>query len=333
MASSVPPPRLVSRSPVSGGKPSISRRVTSPITPVTTAGVTGLVFPSPLESSPSESNRPPRRMSNGISTSASKHKPIKIYSGPLQVDDVPTADDVASVDNLTAQADVWNLVQAEKARKMDKEPSKVKSLEEYKQTIILNYVPSPRPASRLISDAPKPVPDAPKPVPESPSTTAPSVRARERRSLLEDVLSNDRSSADRDSFFSTPPPISPKTPSPQPAKTPRVKKKKSIVSYHTLPAKNYSIAVFDLRGVDKDDVRVTFKTDNSILVSWEKWEVETWEEEDCIARRTVERVYHRVIPLAEGTKFRDIHCTINEKEDLILRYPLVGANGSRSVES
>jgi hypothetical protein len=38
------------------------------------------------------------------------------------------------------------------------------------------------------------------------------------------------------------------------------------------------------------------------MVSWEKWEVEDWEEEDCIARQTVERVYHRVIPLAEGTK-------------------------------
>lgn len=38
------------------------------------------------------------------------------------------------------------------------------------------------------------------------------------------------------------------------------------------------------------------------MVSWEKWEVENWEEEDCIARRTVERVYHRVVPLAEGTK-------------------------------
>ncbi|KAJ6513209.1 hypothetical protein C8R45DRAFT_962814 [Mycena sanguinolenta] len=314
MASS-PPPRVVSRSPISVPKPSISRRVTSPITPITTAGVTGLVFPSPLESS-SESNRPLGRMSNGISASTSKL--INVKSDP------PHWDDAASVANLTAQSDVWNLVRAQKARKMDKEPSKVKSLEDYKPKPILIEGPSPRPPSRLTSDAPKPVL-------KSPSSIAPSARTRDRRSLLEDVLSNHRSSGERDSFVRTPSPILPKAPSP--AKSPSLTKKKSIVSYHTLPAKNYSIAVFDLRGVDPDDIRVTHHTDNTLVVSWEKWEVETWEEDDCIARRTVERVYHRVIPLAEGTKFRDIHCTRNQQEDLILRYPLVGVNGSRSGES
>ncbi|KAF7374856.1 hypothetical protein MSAN_00371600 [Mycena sanguinolenta] len=316
-----PPPRAVSRSPVPAPKPSISRRVTSPITPVTTAGVTGIVFPSPLESSASESNRPPRRMSNGISASASKHKLNNVTSDPPQVDETRW-DDIVSVADLTAQGDVWNLVRAQKARKMDKEPAKVKSLEDYKPTPILIEIPSPRPASRLTSDAPKPVL-------KPPSSTAPSARTRDRRSLLEDVLSNHRSSGERDSFFSTPSPILPKAPSP--AKPPSLKKKKSIVSYHTLPAKNYSIAVFDLRGVEQEDIRVTHHTDNTLVVSWEKWEVETWEEDDCIARRTVERVFHRVIPLAEGTKFRDIHCTRNEKEDLIIRYPLA-VSGSRSVE-
>lgn len=44
-------------------------------------------------------------------------------------------------------------------------------------------------------------------------------------------------------------------------------------------------------------------------MSWEKWEVENWEEEDCIARLTVERVYHRIIPLAEGTKVGSLRST------------------------
>ncbi|KAF7336656.1 hypothetical protein MVEN_02100400 [Mycena venus] len=323
MASSVPQPsRINVVSPVSASKP-ISRRITSPITPATTAGVTGLVFPSPLESSPSEPlptarHRPLRRMSRiDSSSSISKSNFVEISSN---LSDPPQVDDTAALDDL------WNSLRAKKELKMDKERPKVKSLEEYKPTAILNNVPkspSPRPASRLM------ISDSPKPVPESPATSAPSARTRERRSLLEDVLSNGRSSNERDSFFRTPSPTPPKTPSP--AKTSSFRRKKSITLFMNPPDKNYSIAIFDLRGVDKEDIRVTFRRDH-IIVSWEKWEVENWEEEDCIARRTVERVYHRVIPLAEGTKFRDIYCTM-KGEDLLLRYPLVVMNGTGTVES
>jgi len=327
MASSVPrPSRIDVVSPVSASKP-ISRRVTSPITPATTAGVTGIVFPSPLESSPSEPlptvrRRPLRRMSTIDSTASkcdsSTSKPNLVEISP-NVSVPPQVDDTAALDDL------WNSLRAEKELKMDKERPKVKSLEEYKPTTIFNNVsksPSPRPASRLV------ISNAPEPVPESPPTSAPSARTRERRSLLEDVLSNERSSNDRDSFFRTPSPSPRKIPSP--AKTPSLKKKKSITLFKSLPEKNYSIAIFDLRGVDKEDIRVTFRRDH-IIVSWEKWEVENWEEEDCIARKTVERVYHRVISLAEGTKFRDVYCTM-KGEDLLLRYPLLGINGSRTGE-
>ncbi|KAJ7903487.1 hypothetical protein B0H14DRAFT_2665045 [Mycena olivaceomarginata] len=289
----------------------------------------GLLLPlhlQPPQTSTSESPsivrpRPLRRVSR-IDTPASKRDLIEISSD-------------VSVEDAAALDDLWNSLRAQKELKMAKEHPKVKSLEEHKPTLVLNTVPksspSPRPPSRItISNAPRPVPESP------PSTTAPSARTRDRRSLLEDVV--DRASHDRDSFFRTPSPILPKVPrteasSPAPAKTPspKPKKKKSITLFRTLPEKNYSIAIFDLRGVDKDDIRVTFKRDH-IIVSWEKWEVENWEEEDCIARLTVERVYHRIIPLAEGTKYQDIYCAM-KAEDLLLRYPLVGLNGSRSVES
>ncbi|KAF8206385.1 hypothetical protein K438DRAFT_2014111 [Mycena galopus ATCC 62051] len=223
---SVPQPRVLI-SPVSASKPKpISRRLTSPITPATTAGVTGLVYPSPLESSPSEPN--------------------------LDDSDFADADDIASVANVTAQNSVWNFVWAEKARKMDKELSKVKSLEEYRPTAILNYVPkspSPRPALKSMISAPKPVP-------ETPPSIAPSARTHERRSLLQDVLSSERSSNDRDSFFRTPSPALPTIPTilsspattpspakaPSPPKTPQsLKKKKSITSFRTVPEKNYGM--------------------------------------------------------------------------------------------
>ncbi|KAJ7707663.1 hypothetical protein B0H17DRAFT_917887 [Mycena rosella] len=88
-----------------------------------------------------------------------------------------------------------------------------------------------------------------------------------------------------------------RTPSPRPASGSGLK---ISTLFRPSPNGRDQIVIFDLRGVERDDIRVTFRRDH-IMVSWEKWEVENWEEEDCIARRTVERVYHRVIPLAEGT--------------------------------
>ncbi|KAJ6576515.1 hypothetical protein DFH09DRAFT_1149558 [Mycena vulgaris] len=288
------------------------RQVTSPITPATTAGVTGIVFPSPVDPSPIERlpttvrPRPLRRMSRiDSSSSTSKRNFVEISS---DTSNPPQLDDAVALDDL------WNSLRLAKELKMNKERPKVKSLEDYKPTASIGdilQVPSPRPASRLkISD--------PSPARESPAPTAPSTRTPERRSLLEEVLSNDRDPSVR-------------TPSPMPVTRQTPKKKKSITVFRTSPEKNYVVAIFDLRGVEKDDIRVTFRRDH-IMVSWEKWEVENWEEPDCIARRTVERVYHRVIPLAEGTKFRDIYGTM-KGEDLLLRYPLVGINGSRSGES
>ncbi|KAJ7475890.1 hypothetical protein FB451DRAFT_1245125 [Mycena latifolia] len=314
MASSRPS-RIDVVSPVSATKAISARQLVSPITPATTAGVTGIVFPSPMEPSPLEPlpstarHRPQRRMSRIESSSSSSKRDFIEISSDLS--NPPQLDDAVALDDL------WNSLRLKKELKMNKERPKVKSLEDYKPeaAAAINVVlrtPSPRPASSRLKIS------NPASVHESAAPSARSARTPEKRSLLEEVLSNDR-----DSFFRTP------SPAPAPAKTP--KRKKSITVFRPSPEKNYMVAIFDLRGVEKDDIRVTFRRDH-IMVSWEKWEVENWEEEDCIARRTVERVYHRVIPLAEGTKFRDIYATM-KGEDLLLRYPLIGINGSRSGES
>ncbi|KAJ7650211.1 hypothetical protein FB45DRAFT_887278 [Roridomyces roridus] len=289
MASPNPPPRLAA----------VSRRhVSSPITPVTTAGVTGLRYPISGESSTDGSTRPsaarqrPRMSRLESSSSSSKLGLVEISSSTP-----PELDDAEALDNL------WDTLFKKKEIKMNQERSKVKSLEGQHPAVedVRMRSPSPRPPSRAkISDPP--------PVPSVPSGRTPP----ERRSLLEDVLSSDRAS-----------PL--QTPSSGPQ---LLKNKKSITTFRTSPEKNYVVAIFDLRGVDKEDIRVTFRRDH-IMVSWEKWEVETWEEEDCIARQTVERVYHRVVPLAEGTAFRDIHATF-KGVDLLLRYPLVGPSGMRA---
>jgi hypothetical protein len=137
------PSRIDMGSRPSGSKP-ISRRITSPITPATTAGVTGIVFPFPPETSTSESPsivrpRPLRRVSR-IDTPTSKRDLIEISSN-------------VSVEDAAALDDLWNSLRAQKELKMAKEHPKVKSLEEHKPTLVLNTVPksspSPRPPSRI----------------------------------------------------------------------------------------------------------------------------------------------------------------------------------------
>ncbi|KAJ7285010.1 hypothetical protein C8J57DRAFT_1290140 [Mycena rebaudengoi] len=317
MSASVTPLRIGAASalPVSAARASSSRRVDLGTSPVSTAGVTGINFPSPVEPSPTEPRpparpRPLRRMSRIDSTSsASQRHIIEIPSTtPPQVEDVAVLEDL------------WSALRLQKELKMDKERPKVKSLEEYKPSTSMNAIleppPSPRPSSRLkISAESRP------PVGNSSSLTPPSARARtpERCSLLDDVLGQER-----DSFFKSPSPVPPPTP---PA---TLKKKKSVTSFRTSPD-GRMVAIFNMQGIDKDDIRVTFRRDH-IMVSWEKWSIEDWEEEDCIARRTVERVYHRVIPLAEGTKFRDIYGTMSG-ELLLLRYPPVGFIAPSSREA
>ncbi|KAJ7158717.1 hypothetical protein C8R46DRAFT_1354637 [Mycena filopes] len=306
MASPVPHPPRIDVVPPASARKSVSRRITSPITPGTTAGVTGLVFPSPLESTPSEPlHRPLRRVSriNSSSSASAAANFVDISSDPPQLDD-------------GALDDLWNTLRLEKERKMNKERPKVKSLEEYKATtavaddILKAPSPSPRPASKLTTS------DEKKRARESPAPSAPTTQTPERRSLLEDVLTDTVTRGGKGrQFHQTEAAIT------HAGEEPGLKKKKSITVFLPSPEKNYCVAIFKLRGVEKDDIRVTYRRDH-IMVSWEKWEVENWEEEDCIARRTVERVYHRVIPLPEGTKFRDVYGTM-KGEDLLLQYPLV----------
>ncbi|KAJ6619793.1 hypothetical protein B0H10DRAFT_2025044 [Mycena sp. CBHHK59/15] len=295
------PARIDVSSPVSG------IRATSRGLGMNPSPVTGITFPSPVDPSPIEPppavrHRPLRRMSRiESSSSSSKRNVIEISSDVLTL---PQVEDAAAVDDL------WATLRLEKELKMNKERAKVKSLEEYKPMSIEYHSPRPASRSKISDHGRSPARKSLSPTPSPPSAALP-----ERQSLLDDVLSRDR-----DSVFRTPSPAQPK-----------LKKKKSITLFRPSPD-GRMVAIFDLKGVHKDDIRVTLHREGHLIVSWEKWEVEDWEEEDCIARRTVERVYHRVILVAQGTKFQDIYGTM-KGEDLLLRYPPVGFDASRSGES
>ena len=61
---------------------------------------------------------------------------------------------------------------------------------------------------------------------------------------------------------------------------------------------------FELPDVDKQDIHISFQR-NKLVLTWETAELTEWEEEDgIILREQVRRMYHRTLPLPEGTRVR-----------------------------
>ena len=61
---------------------------------------------------------------------------------------------------------------------------------------------------------------------------------------------------------------------------------------------------FELPDVDKQDIHISFQR-NKLVLTWETAEVTEWEEEDgIILRDQVRRMYHRTLPLPDGTRVR-----------------------------
>ena len=61
---------------------------------------------------------------------------------------------------------------------------------------------------------------------------------------------------------------------------------------------------FELPDVDKQDIHVSFQK-NKLVLTWETAEITEWEEEDgIILRDQIRRMYHRTLPLPDGTRVR-----------------------------
>ena len=61
---------------------------------------------------------------------------------------------------------------------------------------------------------------------------------------------------------------------------------------------------FELPDVDKQDIHISFQR-NKLVLTWETGELTEWEEEDgIILREQVRRMYHRTLPLPDGTRVR-----------------------------
>jgi len=98
-----------------------------------------------------------------------------------------------------------------------------------------------------------------------------------------------------------------------------LKKQKSISSFRESSDGRSIVATFDLPNVAKQDVHVSFQR-SRLVVTWATAELSEWEEDGVIMRERLERMFHRTLPLPEGTKFEEIRGLMNGRQ-LSLRYP------------
>ncbi|KAL4062752.1 hypothetical protein V8B97DRAFT_2026668 [Scleroderma yunnanense] len=114
---------------------------------------------------------------------------------------------------------------------------------------------------------------------------------------------------------------SPPQPSAMPTKVtpPQLKRRKSIVSYRESHDGRTKTAIFDLPGVKKHHIHISFRCDH-LTVEWTTVRITETEEDGRLVRERKEKIYTRTIPLPKGTKFDEVCATMDNRR-LILTYP------------
>lgn len=98
-----------------------------------------------------------------------------------------------------------------------------------------------------------------------------------------------------------------------------LKRQKSVTSFRESPDGRTVVASFDMRGVPKENVHVSYQR-HRVVVTWVTVEVSEWEEDGRIVRERSEKNFQRTLPLPEGTRFEEISGAMSGKH-LLLRYP------------
>jgi HSP20 family molecular chaperone IbpA len=98
-----------------------------------------------------------------------------------------------------------------------------------------------------------------------------------------------------------------------------LRRQKSITSFRESPDGRIIAAFIDMRGVQKQDVHVSYSR-NRLVISWKTVEITEYEENGRVIRERLERDFQRVHPLPEGTRFEEISGVMNGRF-LVLRYP------------
>jgi len=98
-----------------------------------------------------------------------------------------------------------------------------------------------------------------------------------------------------------------------------LRRQKSITSFRESPDGRIIAAFIEMRGVQKQDVHVSYSR-NRLVISWKTVEVSEYEESGRVIREKLVRDFQRVHPLPEGTRFEEISGVMNGRF-LVLRYP------------
>ncbi|TFY82257.1 hypothetical protein EWM64_g1760 [Hericium alpestre] len=103
------------------------------------------------------------------------------------------------------------------------------------------------------------------------------------------------------------------------AAKPHLKRQKSNVFFKESRDGRLVTATFDLAGVKKEDMHVSFQADR-LVVTWRTVRVTDRIENGTIFRDREEKKYSRTIPLPSGTKFEEVRAS-RDHRCLILTYP------------
>ncbi|KAF8581078.1 HSP20-like chaperone, partial [Ramaria rubella] len=78
-------------------------------------------------------------------------------------------------------------------------------------------------------------------------------------------------------------------------------------------------ATFELTGVNKSDVHVSYQNDK-VVISWETVTTDERTEGERLIRERKEKKYVRTLPLPDGTKFEEVKASMDGRH-LVLTYP------------
>ncbi|KAI0316415.1 hypothetical protein OF83DRAFT_1060425 [Amylostereum chailletii] len=127
------------------------------------------------------------------------------------------------------------------------------------------------------------------------------------------------------------------TPSPPQAVPPRLRKRKSMCvsrsSHNTADSYLASrvTATFNLPGVQKEDMHVSYQVDR-LIVTWQTVKLTERVEANRVYRDREEKTFSRTIPLPEKTKFGEVQATMHHRQ-LVLTYPKMRAIRARPRHS
>ncbi|KAI0635843.1 hypothetical protein C8Q77DRAFT_1216385 [Trametes polyzona] len=106
---------------------------------------------------------------------------------------------------------------------------------------------------------------------------------------------------------------------PVPLKKVKVAKRRSGVTFTESPDGKNMVVTFDMAGVKKQDMHVSYRT-TRLIVSWRVERTMERREGDTLVRDREVRKYNHTIPLAEGTKFEEVRAS-RDGQKLMLTIP------------